>query len=679
VGIKVKTNLRGKIGNIDLKPSDALLPLYEAVVNSIQAINERKNVTDGKIIIRIHRNFDVKGQNELVLDKSLPPIIGFTVEDNGIGFNAENYDSFVTSDSIHKQKIGGKGLGHFLWLKAFENVHIESVFEDTNGRHLRDFIFTLDENNVNTGEDYVSTTKDIGTKIHLNEFKEEYRMETHAYKRSSTIAEKIFDHCLSFFINEAAPEIIVIDKSKEDEPEDETHLSSLYDDIKTTFITDILKIKGYDFKITHMRLYTSKKQGHYVVYCGNGRDVLQDSLDSKIGTSNQFDDEKGKFTYCGYVSGKYLDDHINPGRTDFTIPIKRETNIYGIRNLSNDEPSMTEIIDEVVGKSVSPYLNKYLEKVNVSKKEMIENYVTTINPSLRLVLSYCDEYLNEISLGMNEEKLAGVLSRYKGIAENRFLRESKRLLGEQGKSIIDLNSEVEKLMPFIDEMQKSELTGYVLYRYKLLQLLQKKLELTEEGNYSLEKEIHNLILPQKTTTDQIPFGDHNLWVLDDRLAFHSYATSDIELKKISDSTSDSRPDVLIFKEDGLKGVASSVTILEFKRPDRIDKDILNQIFEYLDELQARKIKTATGRTINTTTETIYYCYAICDFNKFGSEIHLMAKRGDYKKLMGNLGYYTYNNQYNAHIEILSYDKLLPDAKTRNWVWFDKLGLDIHSI
>ncbi|WP_461752621.1 hypothetical protein, partial [Methanocorpusculum sp.] len=124
---------------------------------------------------------------------------------------------------------------------------------------------------------------------------------------------------------------------------------------------------------------------------------------------------------------------------------------------------------------------------------------------------------------------------------------------------------------------------------------------------------------------------------------------------------------------------SSVTIVEFKRPDRIDKDILNQIFEYLDDLQARKIKTATGRTINTTTETIYYCYAICDFNKLGSEIHLMAKRGDYKKLMGDLGYYTYNSQYNAHMEILSYDKLLPDAKTRNWVWFDKLGLDIHSI
>jgi len=47
--------------------------------------------------------------------------------------------------------------------------------------------------------------------------------------------------------------------------------------------------------------------------------------------------------------------------------------------------------------------------------------------------------------------------------------------------------------------------------------------------------------------------------------------------------------------------------------------------------------------------------------------------------MGNLGYYTYNSQYNAHIEMISYDKLLPDAKLRNWVWFEKLGLKITDI
>ena len=680
MGHNIKVDLDGKIANIDLKPSEALLPLYEAVVNSIQAIHERGNISEGKITIRIHRDYLVHGQNELVLDKSLPPITGFTIEDNGAGFNATNYDSFKTSDSTHKHHIGGKGLGHFIWLKAFEYAHIESVFEENGERYLRDFIFTLDEKNQKTGEDFVSTTKDIGTKICLNGFKEDYRMATHAYKKSITIAEKIFYHCLSFFINKTAPEIIVVDRPKEKEPEDKTYLSSLYDEIKNTFTTETINIKNNEFIITHIRLYSSRKKGHYVVYCGNTRDVLQESIESRIGTSNQFDDEKGKFTYCGYVSGEYLNSHVNQGRTGFTIPLKRVTNVYGDRNLSENELSMNEISEVIVGEYVLSYLKDYLDKVNISKKELIERYVSTVNPSLRFILPYCDDILNEISLGMSDEKLAGVLSRFKGIAQNRLLKESNRILREDGKTIIDLNFEVEKLMPSIDELQKSELTGYILYRYKLLQLLQKKLELTEDGKYSLEKEIHNLILPQKSTTDQLPFENHNLWVLDDRLVFHSYATSDLELKKVSDSTSKLRPDILVFKEDeNCHGIASSVTVVEFKRPETMDKGILDQIYDYLDKLSDRKIKTTAGRTINTTDETIYYCYAICDFNKFGSEIHTLAKRGDHKKLMGNLGYYTYNSQYNAHIEMISYDKLLPDAKLRNWVWFEKLGLKITDI
>lgn len=676
----IKVDLDGKISNLDLKPSDALLPLYEAVVNSIQAIHERGNIRTGKIVVRIHRTYDVRGQSELNLDKSLPPITGFTIEDNGIGFNIENYDSFTTSDSTHKKNLGGKGLGHFIWLKAFEDVHIESVFEENNSRYLRDFIFTLNVNNKKIGEEILPTKQEIGTKIHLNGFKEKYRMETHAYKKSITIAEKIFYHCLSFFINHTAPEIIVIDKPKEDEHEDKTFLSSLYDEIKNTFTIEKLKIKDYEFIITHIRLYNSGKQSHHVVYCGNTRDVFQESIESKIGTSNQFDDKDGKFIYCGYVSGIYLDTHVNQGRTSFTIPNKRETNLYGERNLSENELSMNEISEIIVGQYVLSYLKDYLDKVNVSKKEMIEKYVSTINPSYRIILPYCDSILNEIKLGMTNEKLAGVLSRFKGILEDRVLKNSDELLGDKGKSILDIRSEVDKLLPSIGEFQKSELTGYVLYRYKLLQLLQKKLELTDSGEYSLEKEIHNLIFPQKFTSDQLPFGNHNLWVLDDRLAFHSYATSDMELNKISDSQSQSRPDIIIFNEnEKFDGTASAVTILEFKRPDTMDKDILDQIYEYLEKLHNRKIKTASGRTINTTNETIYYCYAICDFNKYDSKIHLLAKRGDYKKLMGDLGYYTYNSQYNAHMEILSYDKLVPDAKLRNWIWFEQLGLKLNDI
>jgi hypothetical protein len=52
--------------------------------------------------------------------------------------------------------------------------------------------------------------------------------------------------------------------------------------------------------------------------------------------------------------------------------------------------------------------------------------------------------------------------------------------------------------------------------------------------------------------------------------------------------------------------------------------------------------------------------AICDFN--------------YAKLKGELGYYTYNRNLNAHTEILAFNKIVGDAKQRHKAFFEKLGI-----
>jgi hypothetical protein len=36
---------------------------------------------------------------------------------------------------------GGKGLGRFTWLKAFDHAKIESIFKDDHGFHIRSFTF----------------------------------------------------------------------------------------------------------------------------------------------------------------------------------------------------------------------------------------------------------------------------------------------------------------------------------------------------------------------------------------------------------------------------------------------------------------------------------------------------------------------------------------------------------
>lgn len=47
-------------------------------------------------------------------------------------------------------------------------------------------------------------------------------------------------------------------------------------------------------------------------------------------------------------------------------------------------------------------------------------------------------------------------------------------------------------------------------------------------------------------------------------------------------------------------------------------------------------------------------------------------------LTNDLGYYGYNETLNAYYEIISYAKLLADAKKRNRILFEKLHLPISD-
>jgi hypothetical protein len=69
---------------------------------------------------------------------------GFTVTDNGIGFDEANLDAFLTSDTQNKVDRGGKGIGRFVWLKAFDRAEIESHYRQNGGLVERTFAFTID-------------------------------------------------------------------------------------------------------------------------------------------------------------------------------------------------------------------------------------------------------------------------------------------------------------------------------------------------------------------------------------------------------------------------------------------------------------------------------------------------------------------------------------------------------
>ena len=118
----ITLNVAGQVGQIKLSPSKALWPLFETVINSIQSL-EDSNVDDKKIIIDALRSesiqLEMNGKGNVSEENA--HFESFVVTDNGNGFNTENYGSFLEAYSRLKVKKGCKGIGRFLWLKAFNN------------------------------------------------------------------------------------------------------------------------------------------------------------------------------------------------------------------------------------------------------------------------------------------------------------------------------------------------------------------------------------------------------------------------------------------------------------------------------------------------------------------------------------------------------------------------------
>jgi hypothetical protein len=139
----------------------------------------------------------------------------------------------------------------------------------------------------------------------------------------------------------------------------------------------------------------------------------------------------------------------------------------------------------------------------------------------------------------------------------------------------------------------------------------------------LERAVHEIIFPMRSTSDEIPHYNHNLWIIDENLTYHSYQASDMPLKRIErlESESARRPDLFIFDLRMLfaegEQPLSSLTTVEFKRPMRddytADDNPLRQSFEIMKEIRSGKLKDERGRPIGLAAREIpATCYVICD-------------------------------------------------------------------
>lgn len=668
-------DLKGRIGNTKLPLSNGLHPLFEAISNSIHAIEEAKE-NDGLIeveIVRLTTNQLFEG------DTTGQPITGFVVQDNGIGFTDANFKSFQTSDTMLKKTKGGKGVGRFLWLKAFDQVEVESVYQQGNKFYKRTFEFQLTESGVEKHTVVEVAETDRRTTVRLSGFKPEYRQHPTCPKSASTIARRIVEHFLESFILDTCPKIRLFDNTEE------TDLS-LNRVFKTEMRLDVtgkdFQIKGHKFHISHIRLLAPQEIQHSLSFCAHRRCVKADVLSKNVPNLDApLTEPEGdrKFIYAGYVSGKLLDNNVNSERTRFDF-LDQTTG-----TLLENELSWQEIVDTATTKAAE-FLEPFTRPLNEAKKERIKEFVVTEAPQYRPLLKHKGDQLDSLRSNLTNEQLDVELYRIGQEWDLELRAEYRKLLeaDDAATSQEEFRKRYERFLEEWNESGISKLARYVVHRKATLDFLEERRGLKDDDKYHLEDAIHEIVFPLKKTSEDVRIENMNLWIIDEKLAYHYFLASDKPLNQIGatiEIDSEDRPDLLIFNRPFAFADSgppfSAIVIIEFKRParndysDKAEKNPILQVYDYIALLKEGKAKDRRGVPINVPDHLPIYAYIVCDLTPT-----LQKQARDYQltRTPDSQGYFGYHKEYAAYIEVISFDKLLDDAKRRNRILFDKMGL-----
>ena len=679
--MSMDTNLHGRLRNTSLPLSSGLMPLFEAVVNSIHAIEEAAlPMSAGRISVHVLRGdqqslaFGDDAGEEGTQPKE--PILGFRITDNGIGFNDDNMASFRTLDSEHKASKGGRGVGRLLWLKAFKRATIESVYElSDKGMSKRTFSFNRTHGVTDEATDDAEADSQRLTTVHLDGFEKRYREAS--LKTAPSIANALFEHCLWYFVRDgSAPEIVLHDG------EETISLTDVYDaHMASSAVSETISLKKRDFTLTHIRL-TATSRPHAIALCAASRLVREESLAGKIpGLFGKLEDGDTQFVYLCYVASEFLDEVVRPERTDFDIS-EESSELF-----ADSDISLEDIRAAVIAK-VEVQLADYLARNMEESKKRVETFVSKKAPRYRPILSRIPEDRLGVDPGISDKELELTLHKQLAEIEGKLLADGQEIMSpRQGEEYEDYQKRLEEYLRTAEDIKKSDLASYVFHRKVILDLLNKAIQKDGDGKYAREDLIHNLIMPMRSDSNHVRPSDCNLWLVDERLAFHDYLGSDKTLSSmpITGSSDTKEPDICalnvfdnpILVSEGEKLPLASIVVVEIKRPMRNDakegeeKDPIEQALGYLNRIRQGSVNTASGRPIPKSEQIPGFCYVICDITP---TIEERCKMHDAVSTSDKLGYFFYHKQFGAYVEVISFDRLVNAASERNRAFFDQLGL-----
>lgn len=640
----MSTYIRVKIDNV-LKGFNSKIPfmqpLYEAITNALEA-----HAKDIRIVF----------EKEELLDNDTmkPKIIGFTIKDNGDGFNKKNRESFGEYLSNYKSELGCKGIGRFTWLKVFKEIKIESQLSDEYVTIDFDKNYSDDKMKVikqNSDERYTKISFKYVTENYYNKNKDERFVADIA-----AIKDNIANHLMVklFLLKEEKKSNFAIHLMLDNKEEviSNQNISQLQ---KKSFNVQDDKQENYEFNL----YYKFNKDGrniHKLHYCADGRTVLD------FPKSIQFSNLADNASVTMLLASSYFDKRINNERNEFTFDPKENN-----PTLDNPLP---------------------LPKINIALKENVDNIILNRYPNIQKEnQNLINECINENPhLGKYIRKGEyGLIYNKKDLlkkANSEFIAEKEKVLNNFKKMIEEkaLNSEgFMRNVAKLNDISNRELAQYFYYRQEIVDGLK---ELNDDNN-SQEELLHNLFMKKgeisdTKETDYSPY-DSNIWLLDDKYMSYTKMFSDkqigiIKQRIINENPNNygdgKEPDLSIFYNDSA-GNIKDLVVVELKA---IGATVPFKMFS-LSEIN-RNLGFIAESVDNI--ETLYgYIITKIDRN--------MEKELDYQAGVSKIFtasnrplYYYYNdkivdkngNPKPCHVYIMSTETLYDDAYARNKVFLD---------
>lgn len=647
----VKPDMRAVLSRTHLAINlrDFLLPTFEAVSNAMHGIEARFGAEAGS-----------SGDIQIHFSKPNDPAqLRISVTDNGVGLTDENYLSFKTPFSGHKLKEHGRGFGRFIAFKVFARSVYRSRYEFFKNPYARSFRFDVNQSRefslLNEEPPFTHTGVRVEYDHPLSPWHDLVRE-----LNSDDVADAIASHFLPYFLYRWLPDITIQFDGK-DPQNIKTLFGAMF--VQSDFGDIQCEIDGQTETLHYATTKIPKTKSfknHCLLFSAADRIVgSARDLTNKLGQPHFTDEADKRYIVLAVVRSQAFESRLNDARTGLNLSAKTVENI--VSEISN-----------VIQKTETVQIEKIKTDQSVNLTEALRE-----NPILRIGLKgrTVSEYVAAKPNNWSAEEFVSDLA----IERFRATTDLTRAIADAASNPENYDKKIGELVTKLDANKKEALAEYVLHRKSVIELVESARRFGDDGKRSPEDVIHELIFRRFTDNVALDYFEHNLWLIDDALAFLPYISSDRTMHGAGRKKGDKVADLAFFDDSMVlaDNDGTTLTIVEFKKPSRNDYQFGNPkadpVLQVIDTLEQAVTKGGITKTdgshFSFSGVIRRFAFIVADITP--SMVKVLTTH-DFKSHWNPKIFYKYHDNGKIFIQAFGYDTLIENAKKRNQAFFSVL-------